>query len=81
MGRGINNMANEELIAIIESCIKDGWRITSHGEDGNGMASLIPPEGDPRNGWCAIWEKVPYDNKIVLVPHWAGFLPPEKTKW
>lgn len=58
--------ANEELI---DKCLASGWNITCwHGE----FNALTPPSGDPRLFWCAQWEKVPYKDIVVFVPHWAA---------
>jgi len=57
---------------IIEQCLESGWRLDPIPMGSVGYAALLPPEGDPRNYWCAQWEKYKYKDQIVLVPHWAA---------
>ncbi len=57
--------------ALINSCLASGWILDRVTYTPNQMLSLLPPKGDPRRNWCAMWEKVKFEGKIVLVPHWA----------
>lgn len=59
---------------LIKQCIESGWRLCDVTDEDKGMTvtPLIPPEGDPRLSWCATWEKVAYEGRSILVPHWAS---------
>ena len=55
------------------------WRLRKEETRKNGKSvfTALPPEGDPRNLWAAVWEYIPYmytdTNEItyyVLYPNW-----------
>lgn len=62
----MKNLVEQDLI---KRCLESGWRLSPTPIEQT--QSLIPPEGDPRINWCAIWEKIVYEGSVVLVPHWA----------
>ena len=56
-----------------------GWRLVKRGleKDGKSVYDVLPPKGDERERWAALWEYVPYfceDTKEIayyaLYPHW-----------
>lgn len=69
----MSNPDAEQKLELANKLIADeGWAWTWAPTSEGGAAApqfLLPPEGDARRNWCAVWSRIP-DTQLHM-PHWA----------